>query len=104
MKKLLVILVVLIGISINANAIVWRGTHKVCNSEAELTLKSEGAKMIFWYGGQARYGTYNVEDGYLHLYENGNRIYSFKYSYNQNTNTLYWVDMDGTKLYKDHCK
>ena len=37
----------LFTISLSANAIVLRGTHKVCGNGAELTLYSSG-RMVFW--------------------------------------------------------
>jgi hypothetical protein len=97
MKKYLLILMAIFCISINANAIVWRGTHKVCAKAVEMTLYSSG-KMIFWYDGKSYDGKYNIDDGYLNLYENDKKIFSFKYSFNNQTQKLQWVDVGGTRL------
>jgi hypothetical protein len=102
MKKYILILVAVIGFAINANAIVWRGTHKVCGGGAELTLYQTG-KMVFWYDGSKYEGTYSIDDGYVNLFEDGRNIFSFKYSYTPSTNTLNWVDFEGTKLTKGGC-
>ncbi len=100
MKKILVILITVIGLNFSANAIVWRGTHKVCGGGAELTLQSTG-RMVFFDNSQRTVGTYSIDDGYLNLYdENGNNIYSFKYYFNNQTQQLQWVDMGGTKMNK----
>lgn len=46
MKKLLMTLVAVFALSLSANAIVLRGTHKVCGNGAKLTLYSSG-RMVF---------------------------------------------------------
>jgi hypothetical protein len=52
MKKFFLILVTVIGLgfSVNAQNVVLRGTHKLCGGGAELTLNSNGT-YIFWHGG-----------------------------------------------------
>ena len=109
MKKFIVILVALIGFGLSTYAqdgVIWRGTHKVCGNGAELTLYSSG-KMVFWSDGQSYDGTYNINDGYLNLYENGKKIFSFKYGYVSSSNTLNWVDVNvrgvSTRLTKGAC-
>ena len=89
----MLLLLVSFGISTYAQGVVLRGTHKVCGKGAELTLYSSG-KMVFWHEGQSYNGTYNVNDGYLNLYENGKKVFSFKYSFNNQTQKLVWVDMN----------
>ena len=103
MKKYFLILAATVCFAINANAIVWRGTHKVCarNNEATLTLYSSGA-MVFYYDYKSYEGKYNIDNGYINLYEDGTKIFSLPYSFNNQTQTLIWVDMGGTKLY--NCK
>jgi len=92
-KKFLLVLMVVIGFSLSANAIVWRETYKVCGKGAELTLYG-GGRMVFWYEGQSYNGTYNIDDGYLNLYQNGEKAFSFKYYFNDQNQQLYWVDIN----------
>jgi hypothetical protein len=106
MKKYLLILATIIGLGVSANAasILLRGTQKVCGNGAELTLYQTG-KMVFWYDGEKKSGKYNIEDGYINLFdENGENIFSFKYSYDNRTHTLLWVDVKGQRLTKGGCE
>lgn len=100
MKKLLLTLVAAFALSVSANAIVLRGTHKVCGNGAELTLSSSG-RMVFWNGSHSYEGSYTMKDGYMLLLdENGNQIYACKYECNSNTGKLLWVNVGGVTLKK----
>ena len=92
MKKYILILVAMVCFSLSANALVWRGTHKVCGKNGEMTLYSSG-KAILWADGKSYDATYSIDNGYLNLYENGERIFSFKYYFNNQTQQLQWVDV-----------
>lgn len=88
----------LFTISLSANAIVLRGTHKVCGNGAELTLYSSG-RMVFWDEGRKYEGRYTIEDGYMVLLdENGSQIYSCKYNYDASKGKLLWVNVNGVML------
>ena len=94
------ILVAVLGVNMAANAIVLRGTHKVCGNGAELTLYSSG-KMVFWDESKSYTGSYTISDGYLLLLdENGNQIYACKYSYDGSTGKLLWVNVNGVMMRK----
>ncbi|MDR3226242.1 MAG: hypothetical protein LBT56_01040 [Prevotellaceae bacterium] len=97
MKKFLITLIAIICFGISANALVFRGTNKMCGGGATLTLKSDGS-MVFYYNYHTYDGTYSAKDGYIHLYENGEKFISLPYEYSNNT--LNWVDLGGTKMYK----
>ena len=100
MKKVLVTLFAIFAMLLSANAIVLRGTHKVCGNGAELTLYSSG-RMVFWNESRSYEGSYTIKDGYLLLLdENGKQIYACKYEYNSNTGKLLWVDINGVVLKK----
>ena len=100
MKKVLLILVAAFALSLSANAIVLRGTHKVCGNGAELTLYSSG-RMVFWNDSHSYEGSYTIKDGYLLLLdENGKQIYACKYEYNSNTGKLLWVNVGGVTFRK----
>jgi hypothetical protein len=97
MKKLLLMLAAIVSFAIIANTqnIVLRGSQSVCGGGAKLTL-GPGSKMIFYNNYQTYNGTYNINNGYINLYENGNKIYSFPYS--SNGDKIKWVDVGGTKF------
>lgn len=100
MKKILLTLVAVFAMTLSANAIVLRGTHKVCGNGAELTLYSSG-RMVFWDGDRSYQGTYTISDGYMLLLdENGRQIYACKYEYNSTTGKLLWVNVGGVTLRK----
>ena len=90
--------VICFGLVVEAQGVVWRGTHKVCGDGAELTLYQTG-RMVFWHNNRKEEGRYNIHDGYLNLFdENGRKLYSFKYSYTSSTNTLNWVDAGRVRM------
>ena len=96
MKKLLLTLVAVFAMTLSANAILLRGTHRLCCEGAELTLYSSG-RMVFYDERNSYQGTYTIQDGYLLLLdENGHQIYACKYDYHDNT--LYWVNVGGKKF------
>lgn len=99
MKKFLILFIATFCFAMNVSAqgIVWRGTHKVCGNGATLTLHQTG-KMVFYYDYQTYEGRYSIENGYLNLYENDRKIFSFPYSFNDRAQTLYWVDVKGVRL------
>jgi len=96
MKRFL-ILIALIGfaISVSATNIVLRGTHKVCGGGAELILRPNGASS-FWFEGQMYNCSYsiNIADGYLHLMEDGKRVFTFKVSVSRDQTQVHWVDVN----------
>ena len=109
MKKALLILIAVIGfgISVNAQVVFRGGPHKVCSEDGTAELTLSGSSYIFWYDGQKIKGQYNVVDGYLNLYEDGVEVFSFKYKFDNGTNTLWWVDVTinnmTTRLAKGRC-
>ncbi len=100
MKKIFITIFAIFAFLANANAIVLRGTHKVCGNGAELTLYSSG-RMVFWNESRSYEGTYTIQDGYMLLLdESGKQIYACKYEYNSTTGKLLWVNVGGVTLRK----
>ena len=107
MKKIIFILIAMFWFGISANAIVLRGTHKVCSRNGgELTLYSTG-KAVLWIDGQSIDATYNIDNGYLNLFQDGERVFSFKYFFDDKTQQLYWVDVtirgETQRMSKSNC-
>lgn len=98
MKKFFLMLFFASLFFVSVNAIVLRGTHKLCKDEVEITLYQTG-KMVYFDGTRTYTGSYTLENGYLYLLdENGDQIFACKYGLDQSKQKLLWITISGVKL------
>lgn len=61
MKKLLVVLLAVLGLTLNANALSFRSTQSVCNGTEQIIFYSNGNFTMFDDGVKALSGTYTID-------------------------------------------
>ena len=90
MKKLILILVAIIGFGFSANAgVVFRSQQSVCYSNEQVVFKSNGTVEMWMSGELQLTGTYTIEGNVIIMTMSNGRVFRTQASMNDSKTTLF---------------